>query len=305
MKDADAYRAEVLFLCGFSVRETSVILFGQKKAPGAINRLVTRRRLAELRDSEQRIRRLVDLDSPAPGRSPGFVDWAATKSALAAAAELGAVGQYKTGRLNTVELRHRLNLPSMINVARGVVSERVFQPERRKRGSIIENVANCSLQLANTRNLLPDWAYAAGLRLRSDALAASVGGGRTIDFTKEAVDGGKGAGVSDGALDALQRMNDIRAAVEHVFGYDDDPALRWFWLDQVAIAGRSIKQVLTSDATLAPISAKYLKGALEPVAHIYQLAPAGTKISERLEGWTPPSELSRQRAAMREAGFSF
>lgn len=289
----EAWKTEVLYLAGMSIDEIARALYGTTDRRGPVNRIVTSKKLVAARKGPERARRLVELDRAAPTGMAGFVDEVVNGFAVRAGMLLAADRTHRSIMLDRTmqrsELKTRVGLPSMIDALREVKSEVAFIPQKRARGDLIVNIANCPLELLNARRLLPEWAYQAGLCLRRDFNMASVGQLRSVDTSREAVDGGRGGGHSDSALDAMRRYQEARSAVAYVFSADT--AQRWAIIEQVAVIGNRIGDYLAASKAAIGMASAFLTDALEPVAYIYDLAPAG-HVADVLQAWQMPRAKS-------------
>lgn len=289
----DSWKAEVLYLAGMSIDEVARSIYGSTDRRGPINRIVTTKKLVAVRKGPERARRLVELDRGAPSGMSGFVDEVVISFAVRAGMLLSADRTHRSIMLDRTlqrsELKARVDLPGMIDSLREVKPEVTFIPQRRARGDLMVNIANCPLELLNARRLLPEWAYQAGLCLRRDFNMASVGQVRSVDTSREAVDGGRGGGHSDNALDAMRRYQEARSAVAYVFSADT--AERWAIIEQVAVLGYRIGDYVAASKAAIGMASAFLADALEPVAYIYDLAPAG-HVADTLQAWQMPRAKS-------------
>lgn len=293
-RETEKWKAEVLFMCGISAAR--IADFARVSLTiGAIHRLIADRELQDQRvDYVRRLAALIRLNDTAPDGLTAFVPAVITKLALSSSISVPNKAFVSDGlrvAAKEADTRKRLikDLKSHMT-SQDHEPEKFVVMEKVGRQIVARNVANCPLEMLLSRGSIPQWSYDAGLRLRRDFDASTIGGLKAFNPMKDSVDGGFPANtISDGQSEAMERISEVRAAVS-ITCNDDDIATMWRILDGAVIQGRSVRQWAEfaaskkADGSFMPRKNRHiiwLLAGLEPVAFVYDLAPAG-EVSNRL-----------------------
>jgi len=275
-RQTEALMVEVAYLCGFSVNETTVIVHGQRDVRlGPVKRIVTSMNLTEARRSDRRASRLVEIERERPDLAE-FIGKCARHGQVRATSIL--IG-FTVNAEHRAELVARRRLRADMQLIRDTLPEPRVVPEVRGRGSdqIVYNQSSCNLTWLASKDLLPQWAVDAGVRLRGNwhAAGASIA---SIDYEKPIVDGGPAPGRSDHSLDASDRVRDAIDAVQFIFPGRDQRA-RLAMISHAVFESRP----LGTFPFIVDNRATFLREALEPVAWVYGTLLDGD-VARRLKG---------------------
>jgi hypothetical protein len=250
-READAWRARVLFLCFHSLRDVT----RQTKIPvSSVARWVADDRLEAVRTRhELRIPALIALHKASPKGFSRFIE-TEMERLPATASNTRALREFR--RDNDVVLEQ-------------IMPERIVVLRRgRKEHEGQFNEASCALSWLLHKTKISQWAYDAGMKYRTDVEISQSFRGQ--DPAKENVSGGGGAGtISDGQADAIDRLSEVREAVAlSVTG--GVKGLYW---------GIAKEACLKMDARradrLAHVEIAAIAKVLESVAWVYNIAPSG------------------------------
>jgi hypothetical protein len=288
-REAERWKAAVLFMCGVPVariaEDNRVAL-----TIGVIHRLVAEGELQDLRvDYAKRLAKLVDLNRATPHGLTNFVHASLAKVALTSTIIAPNIAFPSHGQ--KVSAAEHLNRQRLLRDFKSEIAKQPVEAEglvvMEKTGKQVmpRNVANCPLEMLLARSLIPQWAYDAGLALRRDFDAATVGGLKAFNPMKDTVDGGFPSNtITDGQAMAMERLGEARAALASTSHTADLKGL-WALLESAAIKGERVRdwmgiatQARTSDGEKMAARNRHIAWllfALERVAFVYDLCPAG------------------------------
>lgn len=278
-RETEALMVEVAYLCGFSVNETAAVIHGRRDGEparlGPVKRIITTMNLAQARRSEGRPARLVEIERARPDLAVFVANCARQGQVRATSVLLN----FTANAEHRPELIARRRLREDMALARAAVPEPRIHPEVRGKGAdqIIYNQASCNLTWLAAKDLLPQWAVDAGVKLRGHWMAAGASIG-SIDYEKPIVDGGPAPGRSDSSLDASGYVRDSIEAVQFIFPGRDQRA-------RIAMISHAVfeSRALSTFPFIVNSPSAFLREALEPVAWVYGTLLDGD-VARRLKG---------------------
>lgn len=251
--EGEKWHVEILCLIGLTDREVTDIVFqGRAKTTGVVAGMIRRKGWRAIK-YDNAIDRLIAMDAN-PVR--GMEGMAESECAKYSKAHLDA-------------FLHR----------RGIVPEQQLRLEKsRAMQRWMNDNASALTRASNKGDDIPDWIVMAGVRAQQEfnKLPGSVSGGIGGVF----VDGGMGD-AHDRAMRGLRRAEKtaaIRQCVLDAFMIEMTGPTRWAIVDWVAIRDMPIEAFefparFPAEMKAEPV--KFLRDALEPLAHYFKTAPAG------------------------------
>jgi len=251
--ESEKWHVEILCLIGLTDQQVTDIVFrGRAKTTGVVAGMIRRKGWRAVK-YERAIDRLIEMDA-APVR--GMEGMAESECA-----------KYSKRHLDAV--LHR----------RGIVPEQQLRLEKSRAMQRWVNDRASALTLASNKGeAIPDWIVMAGVRAQQEfnKLPGSISGGIAGVY----VDGGMGD-AHDRAMKGLRRAEEtaaIRQCVLDAFAVEMTGPTRWAIVEWVAIRDMPVLAFefpvrLPADMKADPV--KFLRDALEPLAHYFKTAPAG------------------------------
>jgi hypothetical protein len=251
-READAWRARVLFLCFHSLRDVT----RQTKVPvSSVARWVTDDRLEIMRARhELRIPALIALYKASPKGFARFIE-TEMERLPATASNIRALLEFRRDK----DVKPEEIIPERIVVLRRGRKEHEGQ----------FNEASCALSWLLYKSKISQWAYDAGIRYRADVEISQSFRGQ--DPAKDNVSGGGGGAgtISDGQADAMDRLTEVREAVVlSVTG--GIVGMHWSITKDACL-----KMDARWADRLAHVEIVAITKALESVAWVYNIAPSG------------------------------
>jgi len=271
--EVERWRTTALFVLGLSKEQIAVELYGAPDIRvGAVNKIITKKGLAEIR-AKRPIDRLLELDrAPVKGIAPGEVAHYAAR--------------FNKAMLSAFE--HR----------RGIVPEQQIRAEKTRAIQRLVNENASALNAAARGGEIREWNLMAGFRLQQAQAAipgARVGG---VDLSAIRVDGGTGDAGARAlrGIEAVEAMGNIRKVVLDAFRIQMTGPVRMAVIEHVVIRDLPLDRfVFPPWMTESP--AKFLNDALEPLAHHFKTVPSGIEPRQPTR-----EEWERYDAAMASEG---
>jgi hypothetical protein len=241
--------------------------------------------LEVMRSGPERAKALAVLDRAAPEGLERFVPRCLAKLSVQAQAKLKAGVEDKALR---DELLIRTRLAAQVeSIAAGFrqtgatppdAYQEVTMPDRKT--TVRVNVTQSPIEYLYRRNKIPQFAYEAANKMLRDWTTAEIGGLQAFDPSKDIVDTSLSViGLTDGKLDAMQRLGAVRMSLRHGYASERDRARMettvWKYVIEQSPGRVWIGRIRE------PILPVLIDG-LEHVAWVYGLAPNGP-ISKHLQ----------------------
>lgn len=307
-KDERNLKIEALYLVGHSYWDIAKAIShgvvdkkGRPKAYSAVNGLGDRRRLPDLRKSDQRPQRLVEIALASQslnlfvvqiiGDAVRAIDVALKRGEVPVPEQAEALNRRRLQRDfdELIEAPSRTTKPEKVHDLRHRrVSVRTL--DGMETADVYENANDCILSWMGAQGWLDPVSVSAGIAYRNDfhQLGGTSG---AMDYGKIRVDGSGPDGHSLGWLSAIDRRTRADAAIRQIFRQDAEARLRF--LHHIAVLGLHFREYLDMPRHLARRPSAKLRDTLEPVAWAYGLLHDGA-VAKSLRAWTDSERAAKQ-----------